>query len=414
MKAEIICIGDELLIGQTINTNAAWLGENLNMAGWRVNRTVCIADNREDIIKALDESATRASLVIITGGLGPTRDDITKMTLCEYFNSKLLVNKEALDRITGFFEKRGLPMLEVNTRQAELPEVCTVIQNLRGTACGMWFEKNDVVFVSMPGVPFEMQGMMAEDVLPRLAAHFKTPAIVHRTILTQGVGESFLADKMSAWEDSLSSQGLGLAYLPSPGAVKLRLSAYGGGTRDELASKIATKEVELLEIIGEHVYGFEKESLQTVVGELLLSNGASLACAESCTGGYLSHLITSIPGSSRYFQGAVVCYDTSVKTGTLGVPQDLVDRHTVVSEEVAKSMAENVRNKLNSTYGLATTGLAGPDGGTDQYPVGSVWIGLSGPNGTFARLFKFGTSRERNIQVAANSALNLLRKEILG
>jgi nicotinamide-nucleotide amidase len=414
MKAELICIGDELLIGQTINTNAAWLGEQLNMAGWRINRTICIADNRQDILDALEESASRASLVIITGGLGPTRDDITKSTLCEYFDSKLIVNEEALERIVGFFEKRGLPMLDVNARQAELPEVCNVIQNTRGTACGMWFEKNNVVFVSMPGVPFEMQGMITEEVLPRLSRHFNTPAIVHRTILTQGVGESFLAEKIKTWEDSLSNEGLGLAYLPSPGAVKLRLSAYGGGTREELESRIGIKEGELIEIIGEHVYGFEKESLQTVIGHLLLEKKATLSCAESCTGGYLSHLITSISGSSQYFRGSVVCYDTLVKIDTLGVPEELIQRHAVVSEEVAKSMAENVRRKLNSTYGLSTTGIAGPDGATDLYAVGSVWIGLSGPRGTFAKLFKFGNSRERNIQVAANSALNLLRKEILG
>jgi nicotinamide-nucleotide amidase len=414
MKAELICIGDELLIGQTINTNAAWLGEQLNMAGWRVNRTVCIADNRQDIINALNESAARATLVIITGGLGPTRDDITKSTLCTYFDSKLVVNQEALDRITGFFEKRGLPMLEANLSQAELPELCTVIQNTRGTACGMWFEKNKVVFISMPGVPYEMQGMTTDEVLPALSRHFNTPAIVHRTILTQGVGESFLAEKIADWEDSLLNEGVGLAYLPSPGAVKLRLSAYSGGTQSELKAKVARKEAELLKMIGEHVYGFEKQSLQTVLGDLLMQNSATLSCAESCTGGYLSHLITSIPGSSRYFQGGVICYDTSVKINTLGVPEDLILKHTVVSEEVAKSMAENVREKLNATYGLATTGIAGPDGATDQYPVGSIWIGLSGPNGTFARLFKFGNSRERNIQVAANSALNLLRKEILG
>ncbi|MEZ4799992.1 MAG: competence/damage-inducible protein A [Flavobacteriales bacterium] len=412
MQAEIISIGDEILIGQTVNTNATWMGEQLNSIGIRVHRVTSIADDASDIKAMLDESLSRSEIVLITGGLGPTKDDITKKTLCEYFDSKLILNQESLDRVSAFFESRGLPMLEINHQQAMVPEVCTVLHNLRGTANGMWFEKDGKIIVSMPGVPYEMQWLMETEVLPRVQIFFQRPAIVHRTILTSGVGESFLADKIKDWEDSLAGENIKLAYLPSPGMVKLRMSAYGGDSESALQEKIARKEKELLEIIGEHIYGYEKETLSSIVGDRLKSQNATISSAESCTGGMISHLITSTPGSSNYFKGSIVSYAEDVKMEELGVTKDLIAKYGVYSTEVAEAMAIGVRNAIKTTYSVASTGVAGPDddGGVK---VGTIWIAAAGPNGVVSEQLRLGRSRERNILMASNAALNLLRKNFL-
>lgn len=413
MQAEIITIGDEILIGQTIDTNSAWLGEHLNAMGIRVHRVTSISDNKEEIIRSLDEACMRSQVVLVTGGLGPTKDDITKKTLCEYFQTELVLDETSLARVAEFFKGRGLPMLEVNRQQAMVPAACQIIHNMRGTANGMWFEKGQSIIVSMPGVPYEMIGMMEDEVLDKIAHHFQRPSIVHRTVLTQGVGESFLADVIQDWENSLDSENIKLAYLPSPGMVKLRMSAYGGGNEDALLEKIARKEKELLAIIGEHVFGFGKDTLASVVGKMLLDRKETLCVAESCTGGFLSHLLTSTAGASDYFVGGVIAYTYSIKDHQLGVSMELLQSTGAVNEETAIQMAEGARQRLNTTYAISTTGIAGPGGGTPDNPVGTIWIAVATPEQTIAKKFSFGKSRERNILVAANSALNLLRKEII-
>jgi nicotinamide-nucleotide amidase len=412
MQADIIAIGDELLIGQTVNTNSAWLGQELGKIGIRVYRSTAIGDDRAEILRMLDEAGSRSQVVIITGGLGPTKDDITKHTLCEYFESGLVTNDEALARITDYFASRGLPMLDINKQQADLPEKCKVIQNHRGTACGMWFEKNGTIFVSMPGVPYEMQGMMEEVVLPEIAAYFSRPKIIHRTVLTIGVGESFLAKKIEDWENSLAEKNIKLAYLPSPGMVKLRMSSYGGDDKVQ-SDFINRKEKELMQLIGEHVYGYDQDTLQSVIGQMLRKKQARLAVAESCTGGFLSHLLTAEPGSSDFFAGGVVSYSVDLKIRLLGVNSGLIERHGVVSEEVAGAMAAGAREKLQTTYGLATTGIAGPAGGTESQPVGTICLAVAGPRGITTVKKVFTKRRQMNIELASNAVLDMLRKEIL-
>lgn len=413
MQAEIISIGDELLIGQTINTNSAWLGEALNKEGIRIYRATSVADIKADILSTLKEAAQRSDLILITGGLGPTKDDITKIALCEYFDTELVINEEVLARVTAMFASRNLPMLEVNKRQAEMPKSCTVIPNERGTASGMWFEKDGVVYISMPGVPYEMEHLMEHILLKKIREHFLRPNILHRTVLTFGVGESFLAQKIEGWEDSLTEHKIGLAYLPSPGMVKLRMSAYDVENVEAMKSLMTKKEDELISIIGEFVYGYEKDTLQSVVGDLLRETNSTLSIAESCTGGYISHLITSIPGSSDFFQGGFVTYAEEQKVNILGVSSELIENYTVLSNEVAEAMAAGAREKMNTTWAISTTGVAGPTGGTKEIPVGTVWIGIAGPKGVKSIRVQFGKRRELNILQASNAALNLLRKEIL-
>ncbi|MFN8775724.1 MAG: competence/damage-inducible protein A [Flavobacteriales bacterium] len=414
MQAEIINIGDELLIGQTVNTNASWLGERLNQHGFRVNRTVVVPDQREAILESLQESLERSHLVLITGGLGPTKDDITKKTLCEFFGTDLVIDEESLRRVESFFASRGMTMLNVNRLQAEVPRSCKVIPNLRGTANGMWFERDGKVVVSMPGVPHELHAMVDEAVIPRALAYFERPPIVHRTILTAGVGESYLADRIAAWEDSLGAEQIKLAYLPSPGLVKLRMSSYSGHSREEVVGRIARKEKELMALIGDIVFGFDQDTLGSVVGRLLSDRHATLCVAESCTGGYLSHLVTSVPGASEYFAGGVVAYTYSIKDHQLGVSGELLASEGAVNEETAIQMARGARERLQTTYAISTTGIAGPAGGTEENPVGTVWIGIAGPDRVFARQFRYGKSRERTILMASQAGLDLLRKEILG
>lgn len=412
INAEIIAIGDELLIGQTINTNAAWLGEQLNAIGIKVHRSIVISDNKDEITASLNEASARSNIIIMTGGLGPTKDDITKHTLCKYFNTDLIMDEAALQRITEFFERRGLPMLEVNRQQALVPAACTVIHNYRGTACGMWFERGDRVFISMPGVPYEMKGMMEDEVFGKLASFYKRPVIRHRTILTTGVGESFLANLLTGWEHMLEERKIALAYLPSPGMVKLRMSSYSEAGRN-VEEDFRVCEEELHRLVGEHIYGYDKDTLQEIVGAMLRSRGSTIALAESCTGGTLSRMITSVPGSSDYFKGGVVAYNNEVKSEILHVDSKVIEEFNVVSHEVARAMATAARRLFGADWAISTTGIAGPGGGTEEQPVGLIYVAVAGPNGCKSVELRLGKRRDNNMDMASFAGLNLLRKEIL-
>lgn len=415
VTAEVLSIGDELLIGQTINTNAAWLGQQLALIGIRSLRSRVIGDDRSEIIEALRTSV--ADVVLITGGLGPTKDDITKHTLCDFFGVKLVRNKAVEGHIERLFASMGRDpkaLQDVNRAQADLPENSIPIPNSRGTASGMWFDHGGRVFLSMPGVPYEMKGIMQEHGLAKLREHFKPPVIVHRTILTAGLGESLLAERIATWEDGLAKDAIKLAYLPSPGVVKLRLSAYANKDELDAKARVNAQADALYRSIPELIFGEGEETLEEVLGRMLKDRGQTLALAESCTGGYLSHLITSVPGSSAYYIGGVVSYANAVKMEELGIPSDMLDINGAVSQPVAERMASGVRLALRSDWAIATTGIAGPDGGTPDKPVGTVWLAVAGPNGVVSKLGNFPGTRDLVIERAARSALNLLRKQLLG
>lgn len=411
MKAEIITIGDELLIGQVVDTNSAWMGEVLNQIGIKINRITSISDNRDEIINTLKEASQRAQLILITGGLGPTNDDITKKTLAEFFRVNMRFDEKAFEDVVHLFSIRGRELSAINRMQAEVPENCITLYNKVGTAPGMWFDEKDVVFVSMPGVPYEMKYLMEKEVIPRVKKRFNTPYIVHSTVLTFGIGESFLADKIAAFENALPDI-IKLAYLPSAGSVRLRLSGTGDNEQ-ELNNLIRKLTNELSSLIPEYIYGFEKDELPKVVGELLKSKGLTLATAESCSGGFMAHLITSIPGSSAYYMGSSVTYSNESKTELLNIPSSLIEQHGAVSEPVVLAMVESAKKLFNVDCAIATTGIAGPGGGTPEKPVGTVWVGVSTPDETKAYLLKLGDNRLRTIEIAALSGLNLLRKELL-
>lgn len=410
VTAEIISIGDELLIGQTINTNAAWMGEQLSLVGIKVLRGMTIADTREEIIRAID--ASEADIVLMTGGLGPTRDDITKHTLCEYFDAKLVMNQEVLDGIEAFFSKFNKEMLDMNRDQAMLPDKCTVLVNEVGTASGMWFRQDNRVFVSMPGVPFEMRWLMNNHVLPKVKALFKPGTIVHKTIMTHGIGESFLAEIIQDWEASLYENGMSLAYLPSPGIVRLRLTAHGTNEQ-ALRAKVEAYAEAVKPLANKYIYGYDGDTLEAVVGGMLANAGSTLATAESCTGGYIGHLITSVPGSSSYYMGSIISYANEVKMAQLGVQESHLREFGAVSEPVVRQMAKGAREKLGTTYAISTSGVAGPDGGTEEKPVGTVWIAVAGPDEVVSKKFTFGNNRERNIRRSALAGLGMLRRLIL-
>jgi nicotinamide-nucleotide amidase len=411
MIAEIITIGDELLIGQVIDTNSAWMGEVLNQIGIKVNRITSISDNRDEIISTLKEASNRAHLVLITGGLGPTNDDITKKTLADFFRVNMRFDEKAFEDVVHLFSIRGREVSAINRLQAEVPENCITLYNKVGTAPGMWFDEADVVYVSMPGVPYEMKYLMENEVIPRVKQRFKTPFIVHSTILTFGIGESFLAEKIAVFENKLPSH-IKLAYLPSAGSVRLRLS--GSGDNEEgLKKEIEGLTKELSDIIPEFIYGYGKDELPKVVGDLLKSNGLTLATAESCSGGFMAHLITSIPGSSAYYMGSSVTYSNESKSQLLNIPSSLIETHGAVSEPVVLAMVESVKKLFNVDCAIATTGVAGPGGGTPEKPVGTVWVGVSTPYETKAYVLKLGDNRLRTIEVAALSGLNFLRKALL-
>jgi nicotinamide-nucleotide amidase len=417
MNAEIITIGDEILIGQIVDTNSAWIGTQLNFAGIKVKQISSVSDDREHILKALKEAENRADLILITGGLGPTKDDITKNTLAEYFGVGMVQHAETENMIRDFFAKRGKALTELNKKQAEVPENCEVILNHNGTAPGMWFNVRSKVFVSMPGVPFEMKALMENSVIPKIKNEFSLPAIYHKTLLTNGIGESFLAEKIEDWENSLAADNLKLAYLPSPGMVRLRLSTMGQNS-DELKSKIESAFERLLPKIKEYFFGYEEygkepDSLEKIVAELLLKNNKTIALAESCTGGYISHLITSIAGSSAFYRGGIIPYHNAHKNELLGVDNSIFEKHGAVSEQCVLAMAKGVRVKFNSDFAIAVSGIAGPSGGTDEKPVGLVWIAVATPTEIFAEKFQFGTDRNRNIRMTALAALNKLRKCLL-
>lgn len=416
MKAEIITIGDEILIGQIVDTNSAWIGQQLNLAGIRVVQITSVSDDKQHILKSLADAESRADIIFITGGLGPTKDDITKHTLCEYFNSKLIVNQEVLAHVKEMFQRRDRPLLDVNLKQAEVPEVCKVIMNYNGTAPGMWFEKAGKYFMSMPGVPHEMKSMMSDLVLPMIMEKFTLPFIYHKTVLTQGIGESFLAKRIEKWEDELALKNIKLAYLPSLNTVRLRLSTSGTDAAE--TEKRVEEEVKKLQpLIAEYIFGYEEygkepPTLEQVVGTLLLSNKKTLALAESCTGGYISHLITTVAGSSAYYNGTIVPYHNRFKHDLVEVDESVFETAGAVSEECVKQMATGVMKKFGSDYAVAVSGIAGPGGGTEEKPVGTVWIAVCSARQTVTEKFVFFKERSRNIQMSAYSALNMLRKLI--
>lgn len=412
VKAEVITIGDEILFGQITDTNTQWISTELTNIGIRTVRKSSVGDEEQAILDILHEAESRADVILITGGLGPTKDDITKTTLCKYFDTEMVINEHALEIITSFFVKRGRPMTELNRQQAALPKNCTYIANHWGTAPGMWFERNGKVFISMPGVPFEMKSLMTNALLPKLKAFFQTPVIEHKMLRTVGIGESFLAERIENWEDNLPLH-IKLAYLPSFGQVKLRLTATG--TDLEQLRKDNQAEVDkVLPLIEGHVFGYDNDEMETVIGRLLKERGQTVATAESCTGGYVSHLITKVAGSSQYFLGGVVSYSNDVKINELGVKPETLAAHGAVSEQTVIEMAEGVRQRLKTTYGIAASGIAGPDGGTDEKPVGTIWIACAGPSGTVTHKLQLGKYREQNIQFTGIYLLNLLRRQILG
>lgn len=411
MLVEIITIGDEILIGQIVDTNSAWLAQQLNLIGLKVKQITSVSDNEEHILEALQQAEQRADVILITGGLGPTKDDITKHTLCKYFNTTLVFSPEAYIDVENLFTKFGKTVTETNRKQAEVPENCTVIRNYNGTAPGMWFQKNNTVFVSMPGVPYEMIEMVSNQILPKIQQLFKTPAIFHKTILTQGIGESMLSDLIENWENNLPTH-IKLAYLPSPGLVRMRLSAFGENLTT-LENEVEHQINLLLPLIEKYVYGYNNDLLEAVVGTLLAKNNKTLACAESCTGGYLSHKLTSISGSSVYFKGSVIAYSNSIKEKELNVSVDNLKNYGAVSSQVAEQMATNILKKYNTDFAVATTGIAGPNSDSTNKPVGLVYIAVATKDIVFSKEFQFGDNRERNIQRTTISALAMLRKFIL-
>jgi nicotinamide-nucleotide amidase len=411
--ASIITIGDELLIGQTIDTNSSWMAEELNKIGVWVRRRVAVGDAWNDIWKALDQEGDVSDIILITGGLGPTADDITKPLLCKYFGGTLVVNEEVLDHVKYLFEKvfrRPGPMLERNLKQAEVPDVCTVLMNKRGTAPGMWFEKNTKIFISLPGVPHEMKGLMKSEVLARLQQHFKMPFILHKTFLTYGIGESFLAEKIKTWEQQLPKH-IKLAYLPHYGNVRLRMTAIGE-SKNKLKQELEEQSKLVRPLINEWLVVEDDTSIQQFVAKILKERKQTLGTAESCTGGYIAHLITQNPGASLFFKGTIVAYDNDVKKIILKVSEDTLHSDGAVSEATAMEMAKGVLEKLDTDYALATTGIMGPDGGTEEKPVGTVWIAVGNAERIETQKFNFRFDRLRNIEQTAHTALNMLRKFI--
>ena len=410
MKVEVISIGDELLLGQTINTNAAWLGKQLSLIGSEVIRVNTISDTKESILSSLNEVSDEVSCVILTGGLGPTKDDITKQVLSDFFDSELVLHDLTLEKVTSFFKARDAQMLDANTHQAYVPSSCDVLDNNYGTAPGMWFDKDDIVYISLPGVPYEMKGIFTDEIVPRIKERFNLSSIYHKTLLTQGIGESFLAEKLVDWESNIRNKGFGLAYLPSPGIVKLRITSKNG-IKDKDQINGFFKVVE--ERFPQAFFAYGELSLPEVTGNLLKKQKKTLGTVESCTSGMLANKITSAAGASDYFMGSLLTYSNRLKTDLLKVSKQNIARFGAVSEEVAIEMAKNGREILDVDYCISTTGIAGPGGATDTKPVGLVWVGLATKNQVITRKFNFGDNRERNMLRTALSSLNLLRYFIL-
>ena len=407
MQATVITIGDEILIGQIVDTNTVSISKHLNAAGIVVREKCSIGDDRTQIVETLERALAHSQIVVVTGGLGPTKDDITKRTLAELFGSGMHIDERVADHVKGMLESRGIAFNELNRGQALVPDCCTVLFNAHGTAPGMWFERGEKVVVSLPGVPFEMEHLMQDEVMPRLKARFSLRSIVHRTLITAGLAESMLAERIAPWEEALPPY-LKLAYLPNPGAVRLRLSAYEV-EGESVAREIAERFEALKEIIPEYVVGYETATVQELVHGTLTGRGETLATAESCTGGAIAARFTAMAGASAYFRGGVVAYSNDLKREVLGVSATDLERFGAVSEPVARQMAEGVRRLAGSDYAVATTGIAGPSGGSDEKPVGTVWIAVAGPHGTVAACRQCGTDRGQIIDRASAFAIGMLR-----
>jgi len=406
MRAEIITIGDEILIGQIVDTNSAWMAQRLNNIGIKVKQISSVSDDREHILNALAEAASRVDIILITGGLGPTKDDITKNTLAEYFNVGMVENAETLANVTRIFAKTNRPMLDINKAQALVPQNCDVIINHNGTAPGMWFNSNGKIYVSMPGVPFEMMYLMDEQVIPRLKTAFKLPVIIHKTLLTAGEGESFLAKRIADIEERLP-QYIKLAYLPKLGQVRLRLSGYEG-VNAGLKQEIDLFATEIAERVSDVLVATEDIALEKAVLNLMESKGLTLSVAESCTGGYISHLLTQHAGSSKVFAGGAVVYSNTLKQQILGVQRKTLDDFGAVSEQTVNEMLKGALKNFNTNFAIAVTGIAGPDGGTADKPVGTVWIAVGSIEKTMVKKFTFGSKRLQNIERSAAGALSML------
>ena len=412
INTSIITIGDELLIGQVIDTNSAWMAQQLNKSGIRINRRVAVGDVAGEIWNALDEEMLHADIILITGGLGPTADDITKPLLCEYFGGKLIVDEAALENVKYLFEKIfKRAITERNLKQAEVPDVCTVIQNKRGSAPGMWFEKDGKIFVSMPGVPHEMKGMMETDVIPALTKRFQLPHIAHRTLMTFGIGESMIADMIKDFEEALPGN-IKLAYLPNYGMVRLRLTS-GGENKMEIEKEVDEKFIQLQKLVAAYIVTNEDEKMEAVLGKLLSQKKKTMCTAESCTGGFIAHLITSIPGSSAFYDGSIVSYSYKAKEDLLQVNEKTLLEKGAVSEEVVIEMAKGALQNIGSDYAIAVSGIMGPDGGMPDKPVGTVWMATGNRNKIITQKLHFRFERQLNIQLTAVNALNLLRRFIL-
>ena len=411
VKIEIITIGDEILIGQIVDTNSAWMATELNKFGFELAQITSVHDNEKHIVESLNLALKRADVVLFTGGIGPTKDDITKQTLCKYFNTKLVFNESVIRNIEKLFSTRpGFTINELTRAQAMVPENCTLIQNVVGTAPVTWFEKDGKVIVSMPGVPYEMKNVMSTEIIPRLQKHFKTPVLLHKTVQVYGYGESALALLIADWENELP-EFISLAYLPNSGIVKLRLS---GMLDDVLTLEFAMNQQidKLTQILGNAIVAFEDIPIEKLIGNLLKSKGLKVATAESCTGGNIAHQFTLIPGSSDFFKGSVVAYSNDIKTNVLQVSAEDLENHGAVSQAVVEQMAIGVRKLLKSDVSIATSGIAGPTGGSPEKPVGTVWISVSSEDVTLSREFRFGSLREQNIIRSTQAAL-LMLKEII-
>ena len=408
--AELLTIGDEILYGQIVDTNSQWMSVELDKVGIKVIRKTSVGDVESEILTAFAEAEKRADIILITGGLGPTNDDLTKPLLAKYFNCELKINEEALREVTEFFKSRGRELTEINRQQAALPTACEKITNPNGTAPGMWFEKNGKVFMSMPGVPHEMKKMMTESVIPKLKQTFKTPVIYHKVIRTIGIGESFLAEKISDWEKALPPH-IKLAYLPNLGEVKLRLTSFGDSNKN-MQAEVNELTEKLKLIVGQFIFGYGEDPIELVIGNTLRKKKLTLSVAESCTGGYLSHLITSVPGSSDYFLGSMIPYSYEIKMRQLGVKPETLEKYGAVSEPTISEMANVVRARFNTDIGVATSGIAGPGGATPDKPVGTVWIAYSDKHQTVTKKLQLSKDRMINIRVASVAVLNLIRMSL--
>jgi len=412
LKAEIITIGDEILIGQILDSNSKWMAEQLNAIGVEVYQITSIHDDETHILNALAEAESRVDIILVTGGLGPTKDDITKLTLAKYFNDKMVLHDKIVNHIKELFKKINYPFTEINKQQALIPSKAEALMNYYGTAPGMWFEKHNKIFVSMPGVPVEMKGLMTKSVLPKLQSKFELPFIYHKTILTYGMGESMLAEKIAGWENNLPKP-IKLAYLPAFGRVRLRLSAKGNN-KNTLVKLVEDEVSKLNNIIGDIITGFDNGMpIEQEIGELLISQHQSLAIAESCTGGTIASMITTIAGASNYFKGSVVSYAKSAKENILKVDSEIIKKHSVVSAQVAEEMAANAKRIFNTDYAIATTGNAGPTTDVTDKSVGVVFIALATPVKVIVKEFNFGQPREKVIGRASNKALEILKNQLL-